>query len=227
MTGTCALAEIVPPDVVVEEDRIAAVDGPLWPEEISHVASAVETRRLEFAAGRVLSRRALARLGGGDMAIPAGTDRAPVWPPGFTGSISHSGDRVAAAVARADTVRAIGIDIEDIGRFRPELERHILRPEEIVRCLDDLDPEARRSALALLFSAKEAFYKCQYAITRQYLGFHDASVRIDHDREVFELSLLQPLAALPRQVFRGRFRVAHSAVAAALVLRKDDRCTTD
>ncbi len=78
------------------------------------VAGAAQTRVEQFTAGRVCSRIALGRLG-----VPTTTpglrreDRAPIWPPGFVGThVAHGHAWCAAAVARAEDVRSIGIDLE-------------------------------------------------------------------------------------------------------------------
>jgi 4'-phosphopantetheinyl transferase EntD len=217
------LATLSPPEIAVEAGRIDSVVGDIRPEEHAYVAAAVPSRQAEFRAGRILAHRALARLGGCDAPILAGADRAPVWPAGFTGSISHTHTHAAAAVGKLDDVLAIGIDVEDVDRFRPELEGHIMRPEEISAILDRRPVEARRSALALVFSVKEAFYKCQYAITRQFLGFHDATVSLDIARGEFTLIVLDRRSALAGRVLRGRFAAELGAVAAAMVLRRDGR----
>jgi 4'-phosphopantetheinyl transferase EntD len=39
-----------------------------------------------------------------------------------------------------------------------------------------LPPDRRADAVTLVFAAKEAFYKCQYALTGEWLDFHDLSV---------------------------------------------------
>ena len=41
-------------------------------------------------------------------------DRAPVWPDGVVGSITHAGNFAAAAVAWAADIAALGIDLEQI-----------------------------------------------------------------------------------------------------------------
>jgi 4'-phosphopantetheinyl transferase EntD len=98
-----------------------------------------------------------------------------------------------------------------------------MRPEEISAILDGRPAEARRSALALVFCVKEAFYKCQYAITRQFLGFHDARVSLNVARDEFALIVLEPRSALAGRVLSGRFAATPEAVAAAMVLRRDGR----
>jgi 4'-phosphopantetheinyl transferase EntD len=188
--------------VAVAEGLAEAVDGTLWPEETDHIAKAVEGRRAEFTAGRVLARRALATLDGPDCAIPPGSRNMPVWPAGYVGSISHAHGFVAVAAARRTDLLSIGIDVENALRFRPELEKKIVQ-----------------MALAIMFSAKEAFYKCQYPITECYLGFHDAHVVIDRAGGTFRLTLLTDLPLLAgRQVFDGRFEIEADTVYTAMAM---------
>lgn len=205
--------------MAVSEGIAEAVNGPLWPEEAAHIAKAVDGRRAEFTAGRVLARRAIATLGGGDYPIPPGSRNMPVWPPGFVGSISHTHGYVAAAAARAADILSVGIDVEDVRRFRPELEEKIASPDEIAANFAGHPPDSRQMALAIMFSAKEAFYKCQYPITEQFLGFHDADVVIDRDRRTFRLRLVAEVPLLTgRHTFYGKYRVAANTVFTAMVM---------
>jgi 4'-phosphopantetheinyl transferase EntD len=205
--------------VAVADGFAEAVSGSLWPEEAAHIAKAVDGRRAEFTAGRILARRALAMLGSGDCAIPPGSRNMPVWPAGYVGSISHAQGYVAAAAAKASDILSIGIDFEDALRFRPELERKIASPDEIARNFTDLEPDSRQMALAIMFSGKEAFYKCQYPITGQYLGFHDADVTIDHGRRTFRLELLAEVPLLAgRHIFDGRYDVKANRVFTAMAM---------
>jgi 4'-phosphopantetheinyl transferase EntD len=206
--------------VAVSEGIAEAVNGPLWPEEAAHIAKAVDSRRAEFTAGRVLARRAIATLGGGgDYPIPPGSRNMPMWPTGFVGSISHTHGYVAAAAARASDILSVGIDVEDARRFRPELEKNIASPDEIAANFAGHPPESRQMALAIMFSAKEAFYKCQYPITEQFLGFHDADVVIDRDRRTFRLKLLAEVPLLAgRHIFDGKYGVKANTVFTAMVM---------
>lgn len=212
------LRSILPPGVAVHEGPIGEVDGALWPQEQALHERAVDKRRREFAAGRVLARRALAELGAPDGPLLAAEGgRAPVWPAGFVGSISHTSDYAAAAAARADEVMALGIDVEDWSRFRDRLEGAILSQAEIARELSGLEGEARQIAMGLLFSAKEAFYKCQHPLTAVRLGFHDAEVEMDLAGGGFRLTLLREAGPLAAGLsVEGRQVVAAGRVAAAI-----------
>src|SRR5580692_9704966 len=64
-------------------------NAPLFPIEISVIASAAPPRMATFRAGRACARGALKELGSRNVAIPIGPSGAPIWPPGFVGSITH------------------------------------------------------------------------------------------------------------------------------------------
>ncbi len=195
--------------VVTSEVRAFEALEPLFEQEQRYVARAVEKRRREFQAGRHCARRALEMLGAEGVAIPAGEDRAPCWPPGFVGSITHTGKLetafAAAAVARAAEVQGVGLDAEQTEPLGEELMGHVLTDTE--RRALDAEPASERALLAkLIFSAKEAFYKCQYPLTLQYLGFHDVEVELDRHSATFRAMLLTASGRFPRSTsFTGRF----------------------
>ena len=159
----------IAPDLDVLIARIAECDQTLLPEEQAAVSRAVEKRQREFAAGRNLAREALKRLGRAGCVIPR-VERAPVWPEGTVGSISHSAELVAVCVAEARRFAGVGVDIEHIGRVTDDIQARILTPAELA---DDSIEDAR----TLRFACKEAIYKAVNPIIGEYFGFQ--VVRID------------------------------------------------
>jgi enterobactin synthetase component D / holo-[acyl-carrier protein] synthase len=149
----------------------------LQPQETQYLARAVPKRIHEFAAGRACARAGLSQLGFGIVALPMGADRAPQWPAGATGSITHTEGFCAAVVATSTHIRALGLDAERADCVKPHLWRRICTPEELATLLAS-DAQAALAAATLIFSAKEAFYKCQYTLTRQWLGFADLSLDV-------------------------------------------------
>jgi phosphopantetheine--protein transferase-like protein len=212
ITDTSLFSNLLPPFVAIAEGAAEANQGVLWPAEEVQIAKAVAKRRSEYNAGRTLARQALAALGGPAAPIPAGVDRDPQWPAGFTGSISHSAGYVVAAVARRADAAAIGIDVEQAARFRIELEPQILSPGEIARHLDGLSPDARQACAAATFSAKEAFYKAQYPMTGRRLGFRDVEVELDLAAGTFEVWLITEA----RRRFAGNMVFVDGRIAAAI-----------
>ncbi len=194
---------------------------PLFAEEEGGVARAVEKRRLEFRAGRTCARRSLVALGFEPGAIVMGRDRAPEWPDGVVGSITHTKGYCAAVVGKAGDFAGLGVDAEAQGRVGPELWAHIARPEEIgwlQRARDD--PEASVRA-TLLFSAKEALYKAQYPVTRAWLGFHDVRVTFEGEKHyTVELSKDVDGLGSAGARFRGRWLVSGGLVVTGLAIAR-------
>ncbi|MGD8825468.1 MAG: 4'-phosphopantetheinyl transferase superfamily protein, partial [Myxococcales bacterium] len=166
-------------NVATEEVDPRSIRCGLLGPELEAVAGAAPTRVEQFTAGRVCSRVALRRLGVTKATpIPRGDDRAPLWPSGFTGSISHTDAWCAAAVARRSEVRSIGIDLEAATPLKPSLWRRVCTPGER-EWLASLPVPGLSGKI--LFSAKEAVYKCQYPITRTFLGFQAVEMVEIHD----------------------------------------------
>jgi len=154
------------------------VDGDpdtLWPDERPAVARAIERRRREFAAGRSAARRAMAALGRPACAIPAGADRAPVWPANWVGSIAHDARGCFAVAAPAADLHAVGIDLDAAAPLEAGLWDLVCTPDEIRRLPGDDDVQRGRWAKRL-FCAKEAYYKWQHPQTHRMLSFHEVEV---------------------------------------------------
>ncbi len=218
------LASLTPDFVSVAESDTPAITGRVWPEEEAQIVSAAPGRQAEFRAGRVLARRAMARLGTTAAPIPRGRDRAPIWPTGLTGSISHCRRHLAAVVARTTNVAAIGVDIEEITRFRPDLERGFLSAREAVAAMNGHPREQARANAAAMFCVKEAFYKCQSPLTSAWLGFHDVEVTLLETLGACEIRLLVPTPpGLSSAVFAGRYGFNDGLAAAVVWLPGPDR----
>lgn len=169
----------------------AALTFALNPETRSHLPQALQhtspKRQRDFLAGRWCAEEALRRLGAGSTHVAMAEDRTPTWPDGVVGSITHSGDFAAAAVAWAADVAGLGIDSEQI--ISPAAARDIAAV-----CMVD-EAALFRAAhgrsfcefCTFVFSAKEAVFKCLFPLTRKFLEFSDVRITsFDWDREFFE-----------------------------------------
>jgi len=134
---------------------------------------AVPARLREFSAGRHAARAAMAALGAPIAAIPPGDDRAPIWPAGITGSITHSASACLAAVALCGVIDGLGLDLEEDAPLEAALWPEICRPEELTLLGDTPGLQAR-----LIFAVKEAAYKAQYARSATLFGFDGLSVTL-------------------------------------------------
>jgi len=203
------------PNVETEEVDPHTLQGGLLRSEVALVDGATRTRVEQFTAGRVCSRLALGRLGvAATTPILRGEDRAPIWPPGFIGSISHTDTWCAAAVARTENVRSLGIDLESSTPLKEALWRRVCTPKER-EWLHELPAPGLTGKI--VFSAKEAVYKCQYPLSNQFLGFHAVEVTLGDDS--FEAVFRQEAGGFrPGDVISGRYLVEEGLVATACEL---------
>lgn len=206
---------LFPPGVEVAARSLDTPPAP-HPSEASAVAGSVPARRAEFAAGRAAARDALTALGLPPAAIPMGEDRAPCWPRGTTGSITHTGILALAAVAPSRQCSALGLDAEPDEALPGDLLDIICLPEEI-RWLSVQSDPGRWARL--IFTAKEAAYKCQFPASRTIFGFEALSVQPDlgtgHLAARFTMAV-HPFAK--GDVLRGRFGIGAGLILAGFSL---------
>ena len=154
------------------------------PQEVAAVKNAVPRRLAEFHAGRAAARAAMVALGLPPRPIPMGPDRAPLWPEGLTGSISHSADACVAVVGLRNDWAGIGVDLEEATALAPDLFSAICTEAEQKWLATQ--PASERGLMAkLIFSAKEAAYKAQFSITGELFGFQTLELSIDREKTTF------------------------------------------
>jgi 4'-phosphopantetheinyl transferase EntD len=170
------LSSLFPPGAVAAElISEQASRTLLTPAELQFIAHCAEKRVQDFTRGRACAHRVLRELGIQDFPLLAGAKREPIWPDSIIGSITHTHGYAGAVVARQSQLRGIGIDCEVIESVDEELWSRICTPAEQDR-LARLQPAERGRQAALMFAAKEAFYKCQFPITREWVGFEDVII---------------------------------------------------
>lgn len=138
----------------------------------------LERRRASFSSGRVAARAALRRLGITGQPIAIGADRAPVWPDGAHGSISHCEDICLVVAGNDPRTVGIGIDIEKHAELGAGVRDLILTSDE-KRYLRTL-PDGPNWDL-LVFSFKESVFKCVNPLIGRWIDFKHASVRFERD----------------------------------------------
>jgi 4'-phosphopantetheinyl transferase EntD len=180
-------------------------------------AASMPDRRLrDFLNGRACARLALTRLGFADCPVPIGPDREPLWPDGVVGSISHCGEKAAAAVARVDEISGIGLDIELGDDLDEALVPMICRVEEQRHIASG---DTRLRVAKLIFSAKESIFKCIWPSVRRFVDFQEVSVRLDLDRNVFRATARSTeLPADLLESLRGRIGRADGLLVTAAFL---------
>jgi 4'-phosphopantetheinyl transferase EntD len=203
------IRDLFPPGVCVATGPNEDDEAALHPEEIELARPMGPARRREFAAGRGCARRAIADLGVPGGPVLRGLRRAPSFPPGVVGSITHTNGFCAAAVARADSFAGIGLDAERDEALSERAAARICGPGELA-ALSALPGRTAERWAAVVFSAKETLYKAYFPLTGFFIGFRDAVIALfpeADDAGRFEAKLLRrdaPAAAGQRR-FAGRY----------------------
>ncbi|ALU89429.1 4'-phosphopantetheinyl transferase protein [Herbaspirillum rubrisubalbicans M1] len=184
-------------------DALYATLGVAQPAQIM---GAVVKRKAEYLAGRYLCRLLLQAEGqAGQVAI--GPHRQPLWPAGWLGSITHSGNRAVAALWPDRGDRVLGLDLEHWipAATASVIQSRITLPGE----LDGLVAHwSHGRLLTLAFSAKESLYKALFARVGHFFDFHCAQLcAVDDLSHRFTLRLNQDLAEglLQGKQFAGGF----------------------
>lgn len=197
------------PSTVVSCERFAdGVEDRLFASEAEAVASAVESRRNEYASVRVCARECLVRMGVAPAPILSGSRGEPLWPAGVTGSMTHCRGYRAAAVAHGVDIASVGIDAEPNAELPADAAGVVLLPSERTQ-LAQLYPRSASVAWSrLIFSAKEAVYKACYPLCRTWIDFTECAVCISPGDQGFTARLLTAPVVVNRrevQTLRGRW----------------------
>jgi enterobactin synthetase component D / holo-[acyl-carrier protein] synthase len=169
------LSGLFPASVVAAELTGPADRSLLTVSELQSISHCSEKRIQDFTRGRACARRALGELSIWNFSLLAGAKREPIWPEGIAGSITHTAGFAAAAAARRAEIASVGLDCEIIESVNEELWCRICTTTEQARLARVPIAERGRQA-ALIFAAKEAFYKCQFPVSRQWVGFEDVDI---------------------------------------------------
>jgi 4'-phosphopantetheinyl transferase EntD len=213
------MRDLFPPEVSVAAVDARCLQASILPAEAPAIGGAVEARQREFAAGRAAARQAMASFGLGDQPVTMGADRAPIWPKGVVGSISHTRTYCAAVAACDDRVQSLGLDLETDTPLEAALWEEICTPEETAWLV--AQPESCRGRLAkLIFSAKECAYKCQYPLTGQFLSFHDARVDFNLRDCTFEVAFTRDIMPAQANGWRGKYLRESGLLVVGMMLRQ-------
>lgn len=142
-----------------------------FPERIK---KAVSKRQAEYLAGRLCATKALSNLNSAKTLVHTSESRAPIWPEGTYGSITHTKGIAAAIAGIENKPTGVGIDVEKLMKDDQEvkLQTHILREDEQTQFIY-LGQQVTHP-LSVIFSAKESIYKALYPFVKKFFGFDKA-----------------------------------------------------
>ncbi|MGC2857423.1 4'-phosphopantetheinyl transferase family protein [Novispirillum sp. DQ9] len=142
------------------------------------LARAVPWRVAEYLAGRRCAQEAVRLLTGRRQAPGRGPDRAPLWPAGVVGSITHCGALALALAGPAEDFAGLGVDVErlldaDAARTVAPL---VMTGDERRRWGGATDPGLEPFVVTLAFCAKESLFKALYPLVRRRFFFEAAEL---------------------------------------------------
>jgi enterobactin synthetase component D len=125
-------------------------------------------------------------LGAGSTLVAMAENRAPIWPDRVVGSITHTGDFAAAAVAWAADIAGLGIDSEQIIDAAAAHDIAAICMVDEATLFRAADGRSFCEFCTFVFSAKESVFKCLFPLTRKFLEFSDVRITsLDWDRGHF------------------------------------------
>ena len=160
----------------------------------------------------------MGELGYHTVPVLAGDDRAPIWPTGLVGSISHTHSCAVAAVGKeCDGISAIGIDIETSTPLDSALYESLFSARERSWLRSQVDDALLAK---VCFSAKEAAYKCQYPLSGKLFGFDGIDLELDIASRTFQAVFNHEQPPFEQgAVIPGRFHIGPDYIVTATELR--------
>ncbi len=182
-------------------------------------------RKIDFDAGRKMAGRCLETLGCPDHAIGRGPHREPIWPDGITGSITHTDGLVIAVACEVPAMASlgVGIDAERLGSVEEDVYETVFTKKERL-FLARVNAADRTLWATCTFSAKEAFFKAQFPLTRGFVDFPDVEIAFDTEiAETGTLQLKHDIAVLkPYRIVVSYRQLRDFVVTTAVVLKSTD-----
>jgi 4'-phosphopantetheinyl transferase EntD len=176
----------------------------ILPAAVACVERLGKPKNTDFETGRECALEALRKLGCATPTVLRGDSGEPLWPQGVVGSITHTYEYCAAAVASLNEIRKLGIDAE-LHRGLKEGVLDIIANVDEVQMIRQLPEGVHWDAV--LFSAKESIYKAWFP-SGGPLGWEDVSIVFHPEGGTFNV-------ANPAQL-EGRFLITKNFVLTAV-----------
>ena len=138
----------------------------------------------------------------------------PLWPHGYTGSMTHTEGLRAAVAAPSKHVRSMGLDAEPAEPLPDHVLTMIARAGEMAQ-LTQLADAGIDCPDRLLFCAKEATYKAWFPMTHRWLDFDQAEIDLRLDGTLISYILARPT---PVPLISGRWIIRDGFVIVSTVV---------
>ncbi|WP_319777247.1 4'-phosphopantetheinyl transferase superfamily protein [Maridesulfovibrio sp.] len=210
------------PDVVATAETTPHIVN-MYEQEWAIVAGAIDERKAEFCGGRICAHQALKKLGVLQGQILQNKDRSPLWPENVVGSISHTKGYCAAAVACARELKGIGLDLEIDSPLDWKLSGLVCSTNELAR-LKAYPPNERCKLAKIIFSVKEAAFKCQFPSTKEFIDYNQAEISLDVGKGSFRVEVMGKSLSTAEicSKIRGRYELADGYIISGAVLYNNE-----
>jgi len=159
-----------------------------------NIAHAALRRKADYLAGRAIALAAMKVLDVSPAPITTSPSRAPIWPEGLAGSISHARGRCACLLSQ-DTDQSYGVDTEALaqGKSLTAILSETLTAKDRVTITQGTLSPATNATLA--FSAKETLFKAFYPQVGCHFGFDTAELTTAPTQDQITLRLTTDLTS--------------------------------
>lgn len=158
--------------------------------EFDAIKGSVLKRCKEYSTCRYFIHQAFENFGIKDIAIPKSKDGNPLWPNGFTGSISHCDHLGVVIVLKSDGSTFAGIDIECNKSIPKTVIELILNKKEIKKCKELYLVNPNINWQTLIFSVKETAYKYWHNKVKYKLKASECEVTLIPEESLFHVKTL-------------------------------------
>lgn len=144
----------------------------LYANENAIIKNAVPKRVYEFSAGRMCARKCLTYYDLRDVELLKGKFGEPLWPDGYTGSITHHDNVAVAVVAQASAFAGIGIDL--VSQKDSIEDTNLITCDRELKLLESVGLNVDLSIL--IFSIKESVIKILSPLLQDFVDFRDINL---------------------------------------------------
>lgn len=198
--------------------KIENISTDIFENYKSEIEQFGDKRKEEYLKSRELAHALFSEIGISDFKLLNDDKRAPIWPSGIVGSISHSSGFAIVAISKEH--KSIGIDLEKVmsdERYE-KLKDQFLTEEEIK--INQIDFNLFGT---IVFSAKESLFKLIYPLCREYFGFHSAKIReISEIGFSIELKSQSTSVSKFNGIYQGKWQKLDDIILTSLVIPKSD-----
>jgi len=153
----------------------------LFDREKAIIKKAVPKRVYEFSAGRMCARKCLSYYGVEDVEILRGEFGEPLWPEGYSGSITHHDNVAIAVTTQTNTGACIGIDL--VSKLESLDDTDLITCCEELKLFENLNHDVDPGIL--VFSIKESVIKICSPLLQQFIDFQEIKLACSDKGNLF------------------------------------------